>query len=154
MAENSPTLVQSLVLERAINLALRAHRGQKDKHGNHYILHILRVVADNSLTTDEERILAALHDVIEDTYIKSVRQVIVALPVLKAYPDILVALDLITRKPEHDYYGYIHRLAPNKLARSVKIADINDHLTPPLPIENTLIRRYERARHKLLNWKQ
>ena len=141
------------ILEQAIIVSMRAHRNQVDKHKNPYILHVLRVVGDPSLTTEEERVVAALHDVIEDTYINSIKRLVgIDLPALAAWPEALTALDLITRKPHQDYYGYIHHLAKNDIARVVKIADINDHLTPPLPRPNTLIGRYERARHKLVNW--
>jgi (p)ppGpp synthase/HD superfamily hydrolase len=52
-------------LERAIALAAKAHEGQYDKGGAAYILHPLRVMA--RVTTPEQRIVAVLHDVLEDT---------------------------------------------------------------------------------------
>ena len=51
-------------LERAIALAARAHEGQTDKAGAPYILHPLRVLL--AQTTDPARMVAALHDVVED----------------------------------------------------------------------------------------
>src|SRR6266699_1181216 len=52
-------------LERAIAIAVEAHRGQKDKNGAAYILHPLRVVA--RVNSEVEKIAAILHDVVEDT---------------------------------------------------------------------------------------
>jgi (p)ppGpp synthase/HD superfamily hydrolase len=51
-------------LERAIAIAAEAHAGQTDKAGAPYILHPLRMMM--GLTSDEERIVAVLHDVCED----------------------------------------------------------------------------------------
>ena len=54
-------------LERAIAIAATAHAGQKDKGGHPYILHPLRVML--ALQKEDERIVAVLHDVVEDTKI-------------------------------------------------------------------------------------
>jgi len=52
-------------LTRALVLAAQHHAGQKDKGGNPYILHPLRIMLRAS--TEEERITALLHDIVEDT---------------------------------------------------------------------------------------
>jgi hypothetical protein len=54
-------------LERAILFAVEAHAGQKDKQGHPYILHPLAVANDSDLPDERHRIVAVLHDVIEDT---------------------------------------------------------------------------------------
>lgn len=51
-------------LERAIRIAAKAHRGQQDKGGAPYILHPLRLMLQCDRDTD--RIVAVLHDVVED----------------------------------------------------------------------------------------
>ena len=53
-------------MEDAIAFAAKAHVAQRDKAGEPYILHPLRVMLDPSLRTVEERITAVLHDVMED----------------------------------------------------------------------------------------
>jgi len=53
------------LLETAIRIAVEAHAGQKDRNGQPYILHPLRVMAQ--VLTPDEKIVAILHDVIEDT---------------------------------------------------------------------------------------
>ncbi|MDR0370822.1 MAG: phosphohydrolase, partial [Prevotellaceae bacterium] len=52
-------------LSRAIEIAVAAHRGQKDKSGVDYILHPLRVMSQGR--TETEKICGVLHDVVEDT---------------------------------------------------------------------------------------
>jgi (p)ppGpp synthase/HD superfamily hydrolase len=52
-------------LERAIEIAASAHRGQVDKADKPYILHPLRVML--ACTDVTAQIVAVLHDVIEDT---------------------------------------------------------------------------------------
>lgn len=52
-------------VELAISIATKAHEGQIDKNGEPYILHPLAVGLMGS--TDEERVVGFLHDVVEDT---------------------------------------------------------------------------------------
>ena len=51
-------------IEHAIQIAVEARTGQRDKAGQPYILHSLRMMF--AVETKEERIVAVLHDVIED----------------------------------------------------------------------------------------
>jgi (p)ppGpp synthase/HD superfamily hydrolase len=53
------------MLNKAIEIATKAHAGQVDKSGNPCILHPLRVML--ACESEIERIYAILHDVIEDT---------------------------------------------------------------------------------------
>ena len=62
MSRNSYTMS---TLERAIQIATEAHKGQLDKAGRDYIGHPLRVMAMGK--TEDEKIVGVLHDVIEDT---------------------------------------------------------------------------------------
>ncbi len=52
-------------IEKALQIAAQAHEGQKDKDGQPYILHPLRVM--NAVEDKTAKIVAVLHDVIEDT---------------------------------------------------------------------------------------
>src|ERR1051326_3266578 len=58
--------VVKATLEDAIALAVRLHKGQVDKAGEPYILHVLRVMMDPILETKEEKKVGALHDTKED----------------------------------------------------------------------------------------
>ena len=75
--------------------------------------------------TESERMAALLHDVVEDCD--------VSLDDLRAqgFPeDVVVAVDLLTKNEEgqDDYRKAIERVAPNPIARRVKIADLTDNL--------------------------
>lgn len=66
--ENLPIkkeIVNNNLLQKAIEIALQAHKGQTDKGGHDYILHPFRVACN--CDTNDERIVAVLHDTIEDT---------------------------------------------------------------------------------------
>ena len=52
-------------LDRAIEIATEAHKGQLDKEGRDYIGLSFRVMEMGK--TEEEKIVGVLHDVIEDT---------------------------------------------------------------------------------------
>ena len=52
-------------LERAIQIATEAHKGQLDKSGKDYIGHPLRVMEMGR--SEQEKIVGVLHDVVEDT---------------------------------------------------------------------------------------
>lgn len=52
-------------LQRAIEIAVEAHKGQKDKAGMPYILHPFRLMFQ--MKTDNEKMAAVLHDVVEDS---------------------------------------------------------------------------------------
>lgn len=55
------------LLEKAIEIAVKAHKGQKDKAGEPYILHCLSVMLKGK--TEDEKIVGVLHDAVEDTKI-------------------------------------------------------------------------------------
>jgi (p)ppGpp synthase/HD superfamily hydrolase len=108
-------------LEDAIALAVEAHRGQRDKAGKTYILHPLRVMM--RLETETERMVAVLHDVVEDSSwtLERLREA--------GYPEeVLGALDRLTKRKGETYEAFIERVLPHPLARRVKLADLEDNL--------------------------
>ncbi|MEO5346532.1 MAG: GTP pyrophosphokinase [Magnetococcus sp. YQC-9] len=117
-------------LDRAIALAAEAHLGQLDKSRQPYILHPLRMMM--RFESNEERIVAVLHDVVEDCGVSfdSLREM--------GFPDVVLeALERLTHHPKEPYEAYIARIAPHPLARQIKIADLEDNmdvrrLPPPL----------------------
>ncbi len=97
------------------------HRGQLDKAGQPYILHPLRVLL--RMKSAEDRIVAVLHDVIEDSEhtLETLREM--------GFPETLVAaLDCLTRRDAESYPDFIARAKQNPIARRVKIADLEDNL--------------------------
>lgn len=109
-------------LEIAIRIALDAHDGQIDKAGQPYILHPLRVML--SVAGDAERIVAALHDVIEDNASLALDD----LAWTGFSNEVLDAVAALTRRADESYEDYILRCRENPIARVVKIADLTDNM--------------------------
>ncbi len=114
-------------LERAIAIAVEAHTGQQDRTGAPYVLHPLRVMF--RLVTDEERIAGVLHDVIE----RSGAWTLARLSAEGFSPEIVAAVEALSRREGEEYEAYIRRSASSDLARRVKIADLEDKLENPAP---------------------
>ena len=108
-------------LAEAIVLATQAHEGQL--YGKvPYIFHPLRVMM--ACMTEEERIVAVLHDAVEDTALT-----LNDLFWHEASREVLDAVKCLTRVQEKETYGeYILRIKENDLARIVKLADLKDNL--------------------------
>lgn len=124
-----------MTLEIAIEIAAKAHAGQKDKGGQDYILHPLRVMM--RMETNEQRIVAVLHDVLEDTHITEAdlrregfsEEIIAA---LKCLTRIEAPSPLLRPGQGKEIYltEFIPRIAKNPLARAVKLADLADNMDP------------------------
>lgn len=127
-------------LEKAMEICLHYHKGQKDKGGQPYILHPIRIML--KCKDDEERILALIHDVLEDTDCPF------STFTNNSFPSkISTALIAITKTDTETYKEYIERVAKNDLAKRVKILDIKDNLDPERlkNIPASLINRYRDA---------
>ena len=110
-------------LERAIEIAVEAHKGVFDKGGNPYILHPLRVMF--SLENEAEKIVGVLHDVVEDAEDWDFER----LETEGFSAEILDGLRSVTKITEdEDYDEFIKRCLKNDIGRAVKIADIRDNL--------------------------
>lgn len=109
------------LLEKAIGIAVEAHRGKQDRYGAPYILHPLRVMG--RVSTLEEKTVAALHDVVEDT-----RWTFEDLDRAGFPARIVQALKCLTKREGEDYDEYVRRSAGNALARRVKLADLEDNM--------------------------
>jgi (p)ppGpp synthase/HD superfamily hydrolase len=109
------------LLERAIAIAVEAHQGQRDRCGAPYILHPLRVMS--RVRSDPARIVAILHDVVEDT-----KWTFTDLRTAGFPEDLLAALDCVTKREGESYEDFVKRSASNSLAREVKIADLEDNM--------------------------
>lgn len=109
------------LLEKAIGIAVEAHRGQKDRYGAPYILHPLRVMA--RVDTVTEKTVAILHDVVEDTQwtLEDLKR--------EGFPqEVLHALDCVTKRQGEEYAAFVERSASDPLARRVKLADLEDNM--------------------------
>ena len=110
--------------EKAVVFAAIAHQGAHRKGSRiPYLSHPIEAAAIVSELTDDGELIAAavLHDVVEDTD--------VTLDALREYgfnEDILMALDLVTKKkgPDYDEDIYYEKIKTNSIAREVKLADL------------------------------
>jgi (p)ppGpp synthase/HD superfamily hydrolase len=131
-----------LNLQRAIEIAVEAHKGQVDKGGNLYVLHPLRIMM--SLDTEDEKIVGVLHDVVEDCECKGwtwdrlrsqgfSEKIIDALQSVSKTPEEEVEFSHLKKTGSEDavrqhYFAFVRRAAANEIGRKVKIADIEDNL--------------------------
>ena len=149
-------------LQRAIEIAVEAHKGQLDKGGNLYILHPLRVMM--GLDTEDEKIVGVLHDVVEDCKgwtwdrLRSKgfsEKIIDALQSVSKTPEEEVEFSRLKETGSEDevrqhYFAFVKRAAANEIGRKVKVADIKDNLDisriKTLSNEDMMrLRRYEEA---------
>lgn len=109
-------------LELALAIACYAHMGQKDKQNEPYILHVLEVI--RGCNTEDGRIVAALHDVLEDTTfpLKDLERL---------FPQRIVeAVKLLTRLGgSQKYEDYILGLKNNPIAHEVKLSDLEHNMS-------------------------
>ncbi len=104
-------------LSQARELCVSVHSGQTDKNGAPYYLHPF-AVAD--MVDGDAKVVAYLHDVVEDTGIT-----LDQLEDRGFSKDIVDAVDSMTRRAGEDYLlEYLPRLCRNELARTVKRADL------------------------------
>ncbi len=110
-------------IEKALQISLRAHEGQKDKDGQPYILHPLRVMS--AVEDEPAKIVAVLHDVIEDTSVtfEDLRR--------EGFDEVvLAALECLTHRKDEPYAEYVIRCKGHEIARRVKLADLKDNSRP------------------------
>jgi len=143
---NATTSLQAF-LEHAIAIAKRQHAGQLDKAGRPYIEHPLRVM--RAMSNDAERIVAVVHDVIEDTDL-TLNQLAAA-----GFPDyVLEALDSVTRRTGETYEAFVARASANVIGRRVKYADLRDNadlsrIEAPTAADLARTAKYHRAMAQL-----
>lgn len=130
-------------LQRALEIAVESHKNQKQKDGTPYALHPIRL--SMSLQTEEEKIVAMLHDVVEDT-----DWTFEDLVGEGFSENVIEALRLLTHTDGSPYEDYVERLASNPLAKVVKIADLADNMDLkriPAPAEKDFnrLQKYHRA---------
>ena len=133
----------------ALELAVEKHKNQTDKAGNPYILHPLHVM--ENVNNKEGKIVAILHDIIEDTDITE--NYLLKIGLSKRIVDAVVAL---TGSEDMDYQEYIKNLSSNPLAKEVKLADLEHNMDLkrlPTLEEKDLERnrKYQIAYHYLIN---
>jgi len=135
------------MLNKAIEIANRAHAGQVDKAGAPYILHPLRVMMTRS--KEIERICAVMHDVVEDSNIT-----LDEIRVEGFSEDVITVLDCLTKRAGESYDDFIDRILVNETACHVKLADLYDNMdisriANPTEKDRERIKKYQEAAERI-----
>ena len=147
-------------LETAIEIALRAHRGQTDRAGRPYITHPLRMMG--RARTADEQLVAVLHDTVEDGGPNGVTMKTLEESGFPAH--VLRAVDHLTRRkkelfPDREddepYDAFVERAASDPLALAVKLLDLQDNMDisrlKEVDVDDVRrLNRYIRAWHRLV----
>ena len=123
-----------------MNIAYSAHNGQNDKSGVPYVFHPFHLA--EQMETENECIVALLHDVVEDT------NVTIEYLATEFSDNIIQAIKLLTHDDSIPYMDYIRKLKSNPLAKKVKLADL-EHNSDTTRLENPTekdIKRWEKYR--------
>lgn len=130
------------MINKALKLAVQAHEGQVDKRGKPYIFHPIRTAL--SLDNPNEKIIALLHDVVEDTSVTLE-------DIEKEFgSEIAFIIEKLTHEKHIPYMDYIKRLSRNSIAKAVKIADLYDNLDPDRDFKGRNTNKYKKALNYLL----
>ncbi len=113
-------MIYTKMINKALNIAYKAHHGQKDKGNVPYIFHPYHIAEKFNNETDI--CVAILHDVLEDTFVSKEE--------LEGYfpKEVIEPLVLLTRSTHDTYFEYIKNICSNPIARKVKIEDIKHNL--------------------------
>lgn len=111
----------SELLERVAEFSKKAHEGQFDKGGHPYYLHPQCVA--NMGTTEDEKIVGYLHDVIEDT-----KYTIDDIKALGVNDRCIEAIKCLTHDKSVPYDEYVTNIKKCELARKVKMNDLKNNM--------------------------
>ena len=109
-------------LAKAIDIAHTGFKYKTDKGGQPYILHCFRVMNYLHTDDDELKIIAILHDVVEDEVctMNQLRK--------KGFSQrVCDAVELLTHRSIYSYDEYIKVISISPDARLVKLADLKDN---------------------------
>lgn len=109
------------LLDKAAEICINGHAGQRDKTGAAYFQHPMRVAMRCS--TDEEKMVALMHDIIEDTDITAENLLEMGFP-----QSVIDGILSVTKRDGETYEEFVARAAGNPLGRVVKLHDLEDNL--------------------------
>jgi (p)ppGpp synthase/HD superfamily hydrolase len=136
----------SLNLEKIEAFARKAHAGQKRKIGGEDFIEHPKRIAD-SLESPNLKAIAWLHDVLEETDHK----LGTICAELGLDDSIRWSVLVLTKRKSETYFDYIMRVVVDKMARTVKIADLEDNMRDLE--EGSMKDKYRFAHHFLLHWR-
>ena len=138
-------------IQLAQQICQEAHYGQVDKAGQPYYLHPFAVA--DMCETEEEKVTAYLHDVLEDSEYDEMY-----LRMCGFSDKVVEAVKTLTKGVDEDYVHYIDRISQNKLATSVKLADLSHNIDisrieNPIEADYARVETYKAAMKRLLQEK-
>ncbi len=110
----------SILLEKAKSIVEREF-SKRVENGEAYKYHMYRVM--EAMDTEEEQIVALLHDVVEDTEVS-----LADLEGEGFSKKVLGAVEDLTKGNQVRYFDYIEDLSLNPLATKVKLAELKDNM--------------------------
>ena len=130
-------------VEKALEIATKAHEGQYDKSGVPYIEHPKHVA--EGVHGDIAKATAYLHDVIEDTDVTAEDLRRDGIP-----EEVVEAVIMLTHDEHENYYDYIRRVKTNPIAKEVKIEDLKHNsdksrIKRPTPMDIARWAKYKKA---------
>ena len=140
------------LMYKSLEIVTKLFNDKKDKGGMPYVIHLLKVYSN--VSDYKEKIVALLHDVIEDTDVTSEDLIMIGIP-----KDIVETLCILTKNKGEDYRKYIDRIinSNNIIAMNVKIADLRHNMdlsrikNPTSNDYERISKRYEPAYQKIMN---
>lgn len=140
------------LIYKALEIVTTLFESDKDKGGMPYMLHILYVY--KHVSTIEEKVVALLHDVIEDKNVTSDDLLEIGFP-----EKIVKDVEILTRVKPIEYKDYVENIIINgsREALHVKLADVENNmdisriLNPTVEDIDRVKRRYVPTHEKLLN---
>lgn len=127
------------LLDEAARICVEKHSGQRDKTGAAYFQHPMRVAM--RCKSDEEKMVALLHDTIEDTDVTP--EYLLA----EGFPQAIVDGVLsVTKREGEGYEEFVARAKQNPIGRTVKLHDLEDNLDifRLTELDATMIERYNK----------
>ena len=107
--------------DKALRIAIEAHKGQTDKSGRTYVMHPIRVA--ERCKDPRAKIVALLHDTIEDTNVTPESLLEDGFP-----EEIVEAVMGVTKRECEGYEVFVRRAARNPISKEVKMADLEDNM--------------------------
>lgn len=106
---------------RVLNFIIEKHKGQVDKGGKPYVFHPITVAL--MCNSESEKIVALLHDILEDT-----DTTVEELRLIGLYQEEIEAIQILKKDVNENYFSYIEKVAENRIARTVKKADLTHNM--------------------------
>ena len=133
------SMIYTEMTRHALRICFEAHNNQADKSGLPYVFHPFHLA--EQMEDENTTIVALLHDVVEDS-----EYTLEDLEDMGFNKEVLEAIKLLTHDKSVPYEDYIIKLKSNRIARIVKLADLNHNsdITRFKPVTKKDLRRLEK----------